>query len=370
MKRKNQTSRKGFFHFFMKSVVQRTGRIVIAALSVTLAVSIVTGILGITMGIRDKLGSELKAYGANAILSPREGNTLDSEIIGTIKDIEQVEDVTGQVFGRALLDEEGVEIIGLDMVQLKKMGWKLSGRWPEGKNRVLAGMNLKEAFGLELDQAFSVQGEQGRVNFIVSGFTEKGGSEDNALIMSIENAWEVTALPGKLNALLIRGTPGELDNMTMDIEKKIPSVQVKTVRQVAYAEEAFLGKIQLLMILVTTIVLFASGISVASTMGADVLERREEIGLMKAIGATRRDIGIFFVTETGLIGILGGFAGLAIGYIIAQITSKGAFGSFLSFPPYIPFISIVTGTVFSLLAGYFPVRDAMKYNPAQVLRGE
>jgi putative ABC transport system permease protein len=145
---------------------------------------------------------------------------------------------------------------------------------------------------------------------------------------------------------------------------------VKTLRQVAVAEASLLGKMQLLMILVTVVVFFAASVSIMSTMGANVLERREEIGLMKAIGATRNNIKIFYIAEALLIGCAGGAAGFLLGYLFTQAVSWGAFNSFITFPLYLSLLSIGAGLIISLVASHFPVSDALKYNPAVILREE
>jgi len=74
--------------------------------------------------------------------------------------------------------------------------------------------------------------------------------------------------------------------------------------------------------------------------------------------------------EAVLIGILGGISGLSLGLLSAQAVSKGAFHSFVGVPGYLPLISILLGIMVSLLSSYFPVRGAMKYDPAVILRGE
>src|SRR3990172_5105444 len=111
--------RRRFLFFFRKSISQRKGRVLIASLSVTLAVAIVTSMLGITTGIKEKLGSELKAYGANIIISPQKGGPLSFEMLASIAGIEAVQGVTGQVFARAFIDKQAIEIIGLDIMNLK-----------------------------------------------------------------------------------------------------------------------------------------------------------------------------------------------------------------------------------------------------------
>jgi putative ABC transport system permease protein len=105
-------------------------------------------------------------------------------------------------------------------------------------------------------------------------------------------------------------------------------------------------------------------------MGANVLQRREEIGLMKAIGATRREISSFYLLEMTLIGTIGGVSGFLFGFIMSQAISQGAFNSFIDIPMYMPLFSIITGILLSLLSACFPVLNALKYNPAVVLREE
>jgi putative ABC transport system permease protein len=368
--RLGQPATNWFLYFFRKSVSQRKGRVVIASVSVMLAVAIVTGMLAIASGIKEKLGSELKAYGANIIVSHLKGDSLDYNVLGTILNIDHVEDATGQVFGSVIIRNHTIEVIGLDVKRLRDSGWRLIGNWPIKENEILAGINLKDALKLEKGMLLSLENRGMKKEVVVSGFIEKGGPEDSAFIMSIEEAWGVTGISKKLNAILVSGTSGELENLVQNISKAVPSAVVKTSRQVAFAEESILAKIQLLMALVTIVVLFATAISVSSTMGANVLERREEIGLMKAIGATRRNISSFYIAEAVLIGIIGGVSGFLLGFIFAQAVSKGAFDSFIRVALYLPFLSLMIGMSVSVFAGYFPVRDAMKYNPAVILRGE
>ena len=359
-----------FLFFFQRSVSQRKGRILIASLSVTLAVTIVTSMIGITTGIREKLGSELKAYGANIIVSPQKGDALNAGMLDEIAKIGSVQEVTGQVFARAFLGTQTIEIIGLDVEKLKGRGWRLFGSWPAKKGEIIAGINLRDVLKLEKGGKVSLESEGRRMDCTVSGFTEKGGAEDNSLMMSLPDAWEISGSGGMVNAILVRGRSGELESIVSRIKETFPSVTVKTLRQVAFAEESLLTKVQLLMALVTVVVLFSTAISVASTMGANVLERREEIGLMKAIGARKREIRNFYMAEAVIIGLLGGVAGFLLGYLSAQAVSRGAFHSSIPITLYLPFLSVFLGLSIAVIAAYFPVRDAMKYDPAVILRGE
>jgi putative ABC transport system permease protein len=370
--------RRWILLFLRKSISQRKGRTVIASISITLAVAVITAMAGITIGINEKLGSELKAYGANIIVSSAESNYLDHDVADKILKIDNVTDAKGQVLGNVYIGDQSIEVIGLDINSLKESGWRLTGKWPEGKSVMLAGINLKKALDIDAGKKvlLSSPPERGDINksrkieFAVTGFIERGGPEDNAFLLSIADAWELTGLDNKLSTVLVRGRPGKLDNVVKEIRDVVPVASVKTFRQVAFAEESLLNKIQLLMALVTVVVLFASVISVASTMGANVFERREEIGIMMAIGARKNEISLFYAAEAVLIGLIGGSAGFVLGYISTQIISKGAFESYISMPFYVVLLSAAAGLIISLLASHFPVRDALKYSPAEILRGE
>ena len=105
-------------------------------------------------------------------------------------------------------------------------------------------------------------------------------------------------------------------------------------------------------------------------MGANVIERREEIGLMKALGATRADIRRFFLSEALLAGFFGACAGYLFGVAVAEAVSVKAFGSYVPVNLLVVVAAVASGMVISAVSTYFPVRDAMRYNPAVILRGE
>ena len=363
--------KKGLFLLvFKRSISQRIGRTVIASVSVALAVMVITAMAAITLGIGEKLGSELMAYGANIIVTPMQGDHLDAGALKKIEKIDNVIEAEGEVFTRALISGEGVEIIGRQMNKASERGWRLSGNPPGNRHEVLAGIDLKDVLDLGLDSKIYLEHGYKKDVYVVKGIIETGTPDDRAIIMSVPDARELTGLHEKLSAVLVNGTPGSLEDIVEKIKGAVAGVSVKTFRQVARAEESLLNKIQLLMMLVTFVVLFAAVMSVGGTMGATVLERREEIGLMMAIGATKNRISLFYIAEILLIGLIGGIAGFVLGCLSAQAISKGAFDSFIAIPFYTVFLSLAAGFVIPLIAAHFPVRNAMKQSPAVILKGE
>jgi putative ABC transport system permease protein len=359
-------SRRGWFvHFLRRSLGQRKGRVAVASASVMLAAGVVVAALGVSLGIGDKLGGELKAYGANVMVTPSSEQFLDEGVMDVIRAQPGVEDATGQLYATATVEGAEVEVIGLDIEGMKGRGWKLEGRWP-AQGEVLAGSDVARVLSLrpggEVDLSWG--------EMPVSGLIERGGPEDSALMLHLADAQRLSGDKGKLSAVLVRATSGEIDAAVAALTAKLPGVQVKTLKQVARAEESFLGKIKLLMLLVTLVVLVASSICVSSTMSATVLERLEEIGLMKAIGGTKREIRRFFLAEGVFIGAVGGLLGYALGFASAQAVSKGAFDSYISVPPYVVLVSVGMGLFIAVVASMFPVADALKKRTSDIFRGE
>ena len=352
--------------FLLRSLTQRVGRVAVASLSVTIAVAIVVSAIGISHGIRDKLGQELKAYGANIIVTSPAG--LDQKgATRALSTMPGVDEFTFQLYGTVTTAgaDQQIELIGMDIDGSK--GWKLAGRLPlKGASEALVGSNVQAARALELGGTLELEGEM----FSMVGFVERGGPEDGTVMLWLSDAQGLIKKPGSVSAALVRARPGGLEEVVEGIRLALPKAEVKTLRQVARAEEIFLGKIELLMGLVSIVVLLAASISLSSTMSATVLERLKEIGLMKAIGGTRGGIGVFFVSEGTAIGVMGGVAGYLLGTLAAMAVSKGAFGSIIIVPAVLLPLGVALGVLISVVASLVPLLGALRCKPSVILRGE
>ncbi len=369
-------SRSGWFiRFLSRSIVRRKGRVAVAALSVMIAVGIIVSALGISLGIRGKLGSELKAYGANVMLSKRGGYIDVNESLRSALTVDNgIEHYILHLYTGVQISDPGgklapisVEMMGMELAD---SGLKIQGEFPQDDFDILAGADLRDAMGLSAGDTLRADLGDGIIAMRVTGFLESGGAQDRVLIMSLPQVQSLTHMQGKASAALLRVDTSRLDEIVAMLSNQLPGIEVKTLTQVARAEESFLAKIELLMALVAVVVLIASSISVSSTMSATVLERLKEIGLMKAIGGTRAEIGAFFMAEGVIIGLIGGVLGYVLGFVAAQAVSKGAFGSYIPVPIYLLVGGVIVGTLLSVGASLWPLLGALKYKPSVILRGE
>jgi len=355
-----------FRYFLGRSLMQRRGRFVLSAAAVALAVTLVTALGVISLGVRGKLGAELRQYGANMIVARQDGLPIDPDLADGIRSISPaVKDATAQLYGAAVINGRSVEIIGMEPVRMT--GCRLEGIAPSGENDLMVGANLRGV--LKVCPGDRVRFAGHPAEHRVSALFEKGSDEDNAVVMTIEGARRLLGIAGS-SVVLLNTDTARLTQVSDLIHARWPSLEVRTLRQVAVAEERILEKIQLLMLLVTAVVLFSAAVALMSTMTATVIERMEEIGLMKAIGATPADIRRFFMSEAAFAGLAGSVGGCIAGILAAEAVSLAAFGSFVSVHVLVLPGSLLLGVGIAVLATALPVRDAMKTVPAQILRGE
>ena len=127
---------------------------------------------------------------------------------------------------------------------------------------------------------------------------------------------------------------------------------------------------------VAAISLLVGGIGIANTMYTSVLERTKEIGVMKSVGAKNSDITLIFLIESGLLGLVGGIIGIALGIAIGQFVEYIAINQLattllrVSTPAWL----VVSCLLFAFLAGAtsgtLPALRAAKIKPTDALRYE
>lgn len=355
-----------FFYFLKRSVSQRRGRFIISSAAVMLTVTVVTALITLSAGARDKIGGELKQYGANMIVTHASGSEIEEAAARAVaSSTPAVKGSALQLYGTVFIKGMAIEIIGLE--RDKMSNYRVQGALPREENELMAGINLKDILHVAPGASFRFDHVQGA--YTVTALFEKGSDEDSFLAMPLTAARRLTNRSG-VSAILLNVDSRYLKDAEESIRAAYPSLRVKTLRQVALAEEKILARMQMLMLLVTAVVLASSVIALGSTMGANVIERREEIGLMKSIGAAQADIRKFFMAETAFSGFAGSLAGYGAGILAAEAVSKTAFGSFIPVNPLIILVSVALGLFISVVSTYFPVRDAMKIVPAEILRGE
>ncbi len=274
--------------------------------------------------------------------------------------------------------------------------WHVDGRWfSDNAGECLVGAGLARRLGLHPGGTLTVRAGEQVQTLAVAGIVSTGGREDDAILAPLRVAQDLAGRPGRYRRLLVSAltkpadtfserdpatmTPVEYDrwycspyisSISHQMQQELPGTEVRAIRQVAEGEGRILTRVGGLMWLVTIAALFAAALAVGATSATTVLERRSEIGLMKALGASQRAVGTFFLAEQLLLALVGGIAGYAIGLVLARTLGIGIFGIAPAFRLILFPIVLILAAAVALLGSLAPLRHASRVDPAPVLRGE
>jgi len=252
------------------------------------------------------------------------------------------------------------------------------------------GMRLARALNAVPGKSLEVAGRE----VIISGILSTGSGEEDAIVAPLTLAQEIAGRPGVIRSILVsavtkpedafaRTDPRTLKGPAYDrwycspyalsiahqIEEVIPNAHAEQIRRVAQNEGKVLNRIQGLMLLITIAALCAAALAVSAAMATAIMERRTEVGLMKAMGADNSAVAALFMTEAGVLALVGGIIGFALGGILAAQIGKTIFDSSIRLQPVLFPIVLAVAFVVTYGGSIASIRRAVRLDPAHVLRG-
>ncbi|MDP3790426.1 MAG: ABC transporter permease [Candidatus Omnitrophota bacterium] len=374
-----------FFRVIKKSFTQRKFRLFLALFALSIAACVVSALLSLYYDINLKMNRELRSYGANIVISPRDTGKADyfkeADLKSMIRSLDEKKLIGAipYLYTISEINAQRVVLAGTWPDEIKKVYpyWKINGAWigeRGDKNGILVGYEVAKKLGLKIGEKIKLSDTltSKTKEFVIEGIIKTGGQEENQVFCNLSSAQELSGRNDEINIvyLSMMGSSDQLQELGKRIEKSYSDISLSLIRRISQSEGLIINKIKLLLLLVTIIVLFSTFLCVGATMTAMTLERQKEIGLRKTLGARNRDILIEFLAETTFLGVNAGFFGYLAGFILVQVIGKSVFGSAISFRLIVIPITVVVSAAISSLAGLLPIRMALKIEPATVLRGE
>jgi putative ABC transport system permease protein len=408
-----------FFRFVAESIRRAPRRKALTMVAVAMGTAVATAMLGVMLDIGDKVNRELRAMGANIVVTPRarvsavnvagvkatpisDDAFIPESSVPKLKSIFWALNITG--FAPSLtvpvkLNAAEVPVRGVwfnrkykgeARAGLREMNpaWKVNGRWveedgPAGECMAGAGLGLKNGEKLDL---FGKE-------FTVVGVQSTGSEEDSQILIRLGELQPLVHREGLVDSVQVAAltipeddfakkdpktmTPQELErwsctnyvrSVAHDIEGALPMAVAKPVWRVADGEGRVLSKIGGLMGLIALAALIAAGMTVWSVMATTVMERRGEIAIMQATGATDLTISAMFCTEVALQGFVGGLVGAVIGLQLAGWVGQSVFGSGIHTPVIVPPLAIGVAVLVAIAGALPPLRKSLALSPAAILR--
>ncbi len=392
-------NRAMFWRILRRLLFAHRGRLFVILLALGAGASITAALLNLQVDANRRLTTEFRVLGPNVIVAPRNSNPsaapqrfLDDSVFKRVPEGQNGAAIAGAEFLYRVIDVakqpnlvndqstkstkailagyfhsniRPEQVLPPALLDVERKLFRLSSQPCEIGQKVAAALQLQSGDGVALA---SGDRKDSCYAFVLPSI---GGQEDSQVFMELPAAQALLEQPGRISLiqLSVPGTPKEIQSYIFDLQSKFPEADVRPIRQFTEGEARIYDRISGVLTATVVVVLVLTGLCVMAAMTNVAMERRNDVGLMKAIGGTSRHVLRLFLAEAALLGLTGGVLGAAAGIGLSMWLGKAVFGQ-AARPRLIVYPVAVTLTILVSIAGAFPLRRLVSIRPASVFRGE
>ena len=371
------------------------GRLAVALIAIVSGAAVISALLNLNLDVGSKLTQEFRTLGANVVVAPSQaqgsvpprGNALPSSNVAGLMDeklvLQQMRSVktpeitaAPYLYVIARVEKNPVVVAGtwLDEAQKLSPTWKIEGNRVNSRDdlvHALVGQNVARELHLAPGSEFALDYLGRTAKLIVAGVVDSGDAEDNQVFVNLVVAQQLSNLDGQIGLvqLNVGGGSDNVADVAAKLAAALPGYDVHPIRQVTAAEGALLARLRLLIFSMIALILVLTSLCVLATMAALAIERREDVGLMKALGGSISRVVGLFLAEVGVLGAAGGAIGCIVGMVLTRWMGHRVFEATISMRWEI--IPLTIGLMIAVaLAGASPLRMLGNVKPAVIFRGE
>jgi putative ABC transport system permease protein len=366
---------------------------------VAIAVAVLVSLLAFDAGYQDGLRTDIDRMGYQVLVTakgcPYEAATLmmqgggglrymEEDVYNGIVSDERIEEIAPQLMATVFDSTSGTGgsvalYVGIDEAYFRLKPWLAfgSGGWFSSDDAEEAIMGYEAA---ELEQR-SV-GDQIYISSIdrvltVTGILERTGTQDDGItFVPLKRVQEDFGLPGKMSGIGIRLK--DINQMSAFEESlyNVPGIQVISMAQVKGTILNLMSSARVLASSIATVAIIIAVIGVMNTILVSVFERTKQIGVMKAMGASRFDVFRIIWTETALISLFGGVLGIVMAllggavveHVVRGILPYAPSGRLVIISPSLVLVALLGAVLTGLIAGVYPAWRASSMKPVEAIR--
>ncbi|MCX2682598.1 FtsX-like permease family protein [Campylobacter sp. MIT 21-1685] len=369
---------KFFFTEVYKSISFSYQRLFIILLSVFIGALTCSAFLNIYFDIDTKLSKELKAYGANVMLNPKEEqNFISNDEFERLKQDLQAKAVSPFLFEFFNLGSTSAIVLGTDFKALKitkpfmelKSG-SLSLNDLDDKSAIL-GVDLAKQLEKKVGDEVQIYNQNNgkSLKLTIKAIVSSSDEFDSLLLATLSVVQNLSDTQGinYANAVVY----GDYESINAKAQTLTnDSTEVKPISSVSLSESFVLNKIKALMFLIILVILIIVTTSVNTTLSAIIFSRKKEIALRLALGATKSQIITLFASECFVVSLVASIMGALCGIVLANVFGIIIFNAHIDFRFKALFAACIISLIFALIAAVFPLRQALKINVCENLKGE
>lgn len=367
-------------------------RLFVILLGLGAGAAVTAALLNLQVDAKRRITSEFRAFGANVLVLPKNASPSDSATLPeSIVHSVPLDLPRGHVSAKSVLyfvaavtspnSRKSVTAVVAGTNPLAFLRITVSSTphagdvlamTPPGSDPVcVVGINAERQLNAQQDSQLKLTVQDRLETCQIAGLDAVGGPEDDLVKMDLRAAQRLAALPGRVSAieLIVPGTPDEIQIYIAGLQRALPDSEVRPVRQFTEAQAKIYNRVSGLLSATVVIVLLLTGLCVMAAMTNVAMERKNDVGLMKAIGGATRRVLRLFMMEAALLGLAGGLIGAAAGIFLSIWLGKQVFGVAAQ-PRLIVYPVAVALTVIVAILSAYPLRRLASVRPASVFRGE
>jgi putative ABC transport system permease protein len=390
MDSRRSVNRSMFWRVLRRSVFANRGRLFVILLALGAGATITAALLNLQVDAKHRITTEFRSFGANILIAPRSvesasgaPTTLDESILSRLQSDGHSSDFVAAPFlylvakvgskDSAFATDAVVAGTHLDILKNREPGWRLQPEHPAdyAPEECLAGTKLADKLQSHANSIVRFRSAQGIESCKLVAILSTGGPEDDQAFVPLSLAQRLASESHRVSVVRVfaAGTPRRINEIISDLQRKFPDADVRPIRQFTEGEARLYTKISGVLTATVVVVLLLTALCVMAAMTNVAMERKNDVGLMKAIGGSVRRVLRLFLAEAALLGLAGGLIGAAIGIVISMGLGKAVFGV-AARPRLIVYpVSVALTIIVAILAAY-PLRRLVHIRPASVFRGE
>lgn len=384
-------------HSMFRRLVRRLlfanrGRLFVILLALSAGAAVSAALLNLQIDAKRRINSEFRAFGPNVLILPKSSLASSDATFSESTAKEIPESYPGghitvssalYVAGSISLSQAGEPISGivagigpLMFIRIAVMPSGTDPTKPPLPNLpqrpvCISGQRIAARLGAEQNASLIIADGDHSESCTVVSLSRTGGPEDDRVEMDLHQAQRLAGLTGRISAinLYVPGTSQQKADYVASLQKQFPDLDVRPLRQFTEAQAKIYSRISSLLTAATAIILILTSLCVMAAMTNIAAERKQDVGMMKAIGGSAHGILNLFLTEAILLGLIGGLIGAAAGIALSMALGKAVFGVTAA-PRLIVYPISVTLTIIVAILGAYPLRRLANVRPATIFRGE
>ena len=376
----------------IQNLLRRKGKALLILLGLVLGIGTVITVVSFSDAVTEDINHKLEKYGANILIVPRTeslslsyggiqmgGISFDMQELreadlAAVQNIQYARNIAAMgpmALGAVRIHDRPVMLAGVDFEEARilKPWWKIDGSRPEA-NGLLAGAEAARVLGLGVGDSLTIKGRSMKVTGIIQ---PTGSQDDQLLFTTLPAAQAVLDMPGRVSLVEVAAlcTACPVEEMVEQIGAALPGAKVMAIQQVVKGRMETLSHFKKLSFGVSVIIVLIGSLVVLVTMTGSVRERKEEIGVFRAIGFRKRHVMGIVLLEATLIALSAG----VVGYLASMGAPRLALmfftdGHHVALPWN---LSLAAGALaMSLLVGVsasiYPALTAPRMDPNDALR--